>query len=123
MKKTITDLLRDVLEGIDVGGEQSREFATEIRLLRKVISISSLPQTTDTAAIDRFLKHKGFIVLGKNKDDPSASGPFEAWAYKGHLDFNTSHAVVFGCGQNVTEAVFALETHLNGIKHNRKGKS
>jgi hypothetical protein len=123
MKKTIADLLRDVLESIDVGGEQSREFASEIRLLQKAISISSLPQTSDTAAINKFFEYKGFIVLGKNKDDPSASGPFEAWAYKGHLDFNTAHAVVFGCGQNVIEAVCALETHLKGIKHNRKGKS
>ena len=31
------DAIEEVLESIDVGGEQSRQFAEEIRILRKVI--------------------------------------------------------------------------------------
>ena len=37
MLNKVYEAIEDVLESIDVGGEQSRQFAEEIRTLRKVI--------------------------------------------------------------------------------------
>ena len=37
------DAIESVLEGLDVGGEQSRQFAEEIKLLRQVIGCPETP--------------------------------------------------------------------------------
>ena len=62
--------------------------------------------------LDRFLKKDGFVILARNDDDPSANGPFEAWAYQGPLDFHTAKPVTFGVGTSVPDAIDALELQL-----------
>jgi hypothetical protein len=34
-----------------------------------------------------FLEKNGFVVVGRNRTDPSPDGVIEAWAYMGPLDF------------------------------------
>ena len=54
----------------------------------------------------------GFVVLGRNRTDPSQLGALEAWAYRGPLDFTRADAVVFGTGWTVREALAALDEQL-----------
>jgi hypothetical protein len=60
----------------------------------------------------RFLEEGGFIVIGKNSQDPNPRLPFEAWAYKGPMDFQTAEAVVFGLGTDSGDALCALNSQL-----------
>ena len=62
--------------------------------------------------LDRFLKEGGFVILVRNDSDPSSGGSFEAWAYRGPLDFAKAVPVVFGVGQGIPEALDALEVHV-----------
>lgn len=63
----------------------------------------------------RFLK-KGFVILTHNAHDPSALGPYEAWAYNGPLDFDKATPVTFGVGTSVTDALDALEVQLEAAR-------
>ena len=60
----------------------------------------------------RFLDEEGFIVLGKNQHDPHPGLEFEAWAYRGPLDFQSAGPVTFGLGTNSHEALDALNSQL-----------
>jgi hypothetical protein len=65
--------------------------------------------------VDRFLRGEGFVVLGMNRGDASPGLPFEAWAYRGPLDFDAASPVVFGLGANPIEALNALTHQLAGV--------
>ena len=52
------------------------------------------------------------MVLTTNRADPSPAGPFEAWAYRGELNFQTAQPVTFGVGENIRNALTALEQQL-----------
>ena len=56
-----------------------------------------------------FLRGQAFVVLTCNGNDPSPHGPFEAWAYRGPLDFATAQPVKFGVGESPIDAVAALD--------------
>ena len=74
--------------------------------------------------LDRFLKKEGFVILARNDCDPSKGGQFEAWAYRGSLDFQTAKPVTFGIGVSVPDAIDALELLLdNSCKVNSAGLS
>jgi len=62
--------------------------------------------------VDAFLAGNGFIVLTGNTGDPSEDGPFEAWAYRGPLDFAVARPVRFGVGGGSPEALRALDGYL-----------
>jgi len=72
-----------------------------------------------TPSLDRFLKKKGFVIIGRNQDDRSRHGAIEAWAYKGPLDFDKAQSVAFGIGSSVREAIVALDEQLAG-RHTKK---
>jgi hypothetical protein len=63
--------------------------------------------------IDKLLSENGFVVVGINPSDPSTNGPFEAWAYRGPLDFHVATPVTFGVGRSVLEALEALDSQFN----------
>ena len=65
-----------------------------------------------TGHVHRFLQEQGFVVLGINRQDANADCPYEAWAYKGHLDFTITEPVTFGLGKNSYEALDALNSQL-----------
>lgn len=67
----------------------------------------------ETERLKQFLADGGFIVLGENQHDPHLHQPFEAWAYKGPLDFNEAQSVTFGTGKDVPEALDALAFQIN----------
>ena len=67
------------------------------------------------ADLDGFLKKDGFVVIVRNEGDPSAHGPYEAWAYQGPLDFETAEPVTFGVGTSVKDALDALELQLETV--------
>ena len=62
--------------------------------------------------LDRFVKRGGFVALAINKNDPSPDAPYEAWAYKGPLDFARATPVTFGVGPNPTKAMDNLNSKL-----------
>ncbi|MFC1805485.1 hypothetical protein ACFL09_00705 [Planctomycetota bacterium] len=58
--------------------------------------------------VDELLGGQGFVVLAKNSTDPSPHGEFEAWAYKGALDFEAATPICFGIGTHSIAALRAL---------------
>jgi hypothetical protein len=64
--------------------------------------------------VEQFIKDGGFIVVGKNTEDPNPELPFEAWAYNGPLDFQSAQSVTFGLGADYREAIEALNIQLSG---------
>lgn len=58
--------------------------------------------------LQAFLRGSGFAVLTWNEGDPSPHGQFEAWAYRGPLDFDAASPVTFGVGHDLTAAQSAL---------------
>jgi len=66
------------------------------------------PDTVSPARLDEFLHH-GFAVLALNQHDPNPDMPFEAWAYRGPLDFNIATPVVFGLGATGFDALGGLD--------------
>ena len=60
--------------------------------------------------LSRFLREKGFIVLGWNRVDPSPGCPVEAWAYAGPLSFASATPSGFGLGPDC----HAAEDHGRG---------
>ena len=62
--------------------------------------------------VDELLKEQGFVVLAQNKTDPSPEAPFEAWAYRGPLDFQIARPVTFGLGADIHETLEALNLKL-----------
>ncbi|MCP4707033.1 MAG: hypothetical protein GY869_00280 [Planctomycetes bacterium] len=62
--------------------------------------------------VGELLKEQSFVVLGQNKTDPSPEAPFEAWAYRGPMDFSAARPVTFGLGKNIYEALEALNLRL-----------
>jgi hypothetical protein len=66
--------------------------------------------------LNRFLKKDGFVILTRNDGDPSRSGPFEAWAYRGPLDLEVATPVTFGVGASVHDAIDALEHQLQDAR-------
>ena len=63
--------------------------------------------------VDELLKEQGFVVLAQNKTDPSPEAPFEAWAYRGPLDFQIARPVTFGLGADIHETLEALNLKLS----------
>lgn len=53
----------------------------------------------------------GFVVLTEQPEDPETQR-FEAWAYRGQLDFDRAEPVCFGVGPNLLAALHALDSHL-----------
>jgi hypothetical protein len=103
---------------------ESGDLAGAVNRLR--ISAGSLRQSVREAEagaakwppsnqVDRFLRGEGFVVLGMNRSDASPGLPFEAWAYRGPLDFDASSPVVFGLGTDPIEALNALAHQLAGV--------
>ena len=78
-------------------------------------------KTADLAHVNDFLHQCAFAVLTKNPQtrDPNAS--FEAWAYKGLLDFQSAEPVVFGLGCNCHGALDALDLKLAELKPGGNG--
>lgn len=64
--------------------------------------------------LDGFMLEGGFVILAKNRQDPSQGTPFEAWAYKGPLDFRSATSVTFDLGADGSDALRALDQRLAG---------
>ena len=74
-----------------------------------------------TAGFDRlngFLQEGGFVVLAKNRQDPSQGAPLEAWAYRGPLDFASATPATFGLGEDIRDALSALNIRLGSSRQN-----
>ena len=67
--------------------------------------------TVDLSRLDAFLQH-GFTVLTMNQHDPNPDMPFEAWAYRGPLDFDVATPLVFGLGMSGFDALNSLDNLL-----------
>jgi hypothetical protein len=65
--------------------------------------------------VAEFLGNGGFFVIGKNTTDPNPELPFEAWGYKGPMDFKTAEPVTFGLGADCGDALCALNAQLASI--------
>jgi hypothetical protein len=81
----------------------------------------------DRKHVTRHLKKDGFVILTHNAGDPSAHGPFEAWAYQGPLNLEAATPVTFGVGTSISDALDALELQLQSSqrqteteRHDRK---
>jgi len=75
MINQIYDAIEQVLKGIDVGGEQSRAFAKEIKILKNVIGY---PETTKDALDEierRALLVRKLRILAVEAEDLTASLP------------------------------------------------
>jgi hypothetical protein len=74
--------------------------------------LHSLPDdpAPDHPAIDQLLT-RGFVVITRHKED-TGHAEYEAWAYKGPLDFDQAGSVCFGLGATISNALDALEHHL-----------
>lgn len=66
----------------------------------------------ETERLERFLDEEGFIVLTKNQHDPHPGLEFEAWAYRGLLDFQSAEPVTFGLGISALDTLAALNRQL-----------
>jgi len=66
----------------------------------------------DLARVDDFLQLGGFVVVGKNREDPASGTPLEAWAYKGPPDFASAASVTFGLGVTVQGTLKTLGLRL-----------
>ena len=62
--------------------------------------------------VDRLISERGFIVLAMNRTDPSPDGAFEAWSYRGPLDFGLATPLCFGVGASPLAALRALDAQL-----------
>ncbi len=67
---------------------------------------------TDLAHVNDFLHQCAFAILTKNPQTRDPNVSFEAWAYKGLLDFQSAEPVVFGLGCNCQDALDALNLKL-----------
>ena len=76
--------------------------------------------SNDTERLKRFLADGGFIVLGENQHDPHPDLPFEAWAYRGPLDFQAAVPVTFGQGATPTQALIALDEQMSRSQQQEK---
>lgn len=56
----------------------------------------------------------GFVVITEQPEDPKAHC-FEAWAYRGQLDFDHADPVCFGAGPDLLTTLHALDLHLGVI--------
>ncbi len=65
--------------------------------------------TADLDGLNSFLQEGGFVVLARNQHEPSPNGSFEAWAYRGPLDFQRATSVVFGLDRNAFGALRSLD--------------
>ncbi len=66
------------------------------------------PEAIALPRLDAFLRG-GFVVLTMNRHDPNPRMPFEAWAYRGPLDFDVATPLVFGLGAGGVDALGALD--------------
>ena len=71
--------------------------------------------------LTNFLAKGGFVILARNAQDPSRSGPLEAWAYQGPLDFAQAEPVTFGLGTDIRAALDALNTQLGNSRQESPG--
>jgi hypothetical protein len=117
MARTITKLLETALVSVDVGGEQSREFAGEIRVLKQVLKLS---RGLYFEHLFKYLNRNYFLVAGRNSTDPSPGAPYESWLYKGPLDFTKAIPIAFGSGSTFLDAISALELQAKQLKNERK---
>lgn len=70
--------------------------------------------------LSRFLRKEGYVILTRNDDDPSPHGRFEAWAYRGTLDTQAATPVTFGAGNNIHEALEALDLLIKSLRYHAK---
>jgi hypothetical protein len=83
--------------------------------------IESMPMSSEfdqsAQALPHLLDHlsgqpePGFVVLTAQPEHDNATR-FEAWAYRGHLDFNHARPVCFGSGPDPFSALHALDHYL-----------
>ena len=97
---------------VDIGEQRLRECSGP-----GCSSMESRPQEY----LSSFLDKGGFVVLGRNRQDPQAKAPFEAWAYQGPLDFQTAKPVTFGTGKDHQQAIAALDGQLASLHHKPQG--
>jgi hypothetical protein len=74
MHEKTCEAIEEVLEGLDVGGEQSRQFADEIRILREVISTSPAKRQF-TLVINRSELSTILAALRFHQDENLRNGP------------------------------------------------
>jgi hypothetical protein len=63
--------------------------------------------------VDELLNGQAFVLLARNRTDPSSEGAFEAWAYGGPLDLEVARPVSFGIGKHSLDALRALDSLLS----------
>lgn len=78
-------------------------------------------KTTELARTNSLFEKCSFVVLAKNRHEPNTDAPFEAWAYKGLLDFRSAEPVVFGLGRSCHDALDALDSKLAELKPGGNG--
>ena len=78
-------------------------------------------KTTDSAHVNDFLHQCGFAVLTKNPQTRDPDVSFEAWAYKGLLDFQSAEPVVFGLGCSCHGALDVLDLKLAELEPGGNG--
>jgi len=112
---------RDTADAVDNWLEDHEHLSVEIseQLLRECSgpgcsSMESRPQEY----LISFLEEGGFVVLGRNRQDPHPKSEIEAWAYQGPLDFKSAKPVTFGLGEDYRDALQALDCQLADI-HNK----
>ena len=78
----LLEKIEEVLESIDVGGEQSRQFAEEIKLLKEVLGLPNVPEDEMNELqmrelIAAKLRHLAVEARGLKADLPAV--PVEKW--------------------------------------------
>ena len=69
------------------------------------------PGPGQLATLQRFMRGRSFVALVHNPDNDE-DRRYEAWAYRGPLDFDQATPVHFGLGKAPAEALEALNYHL-----------
>lgn len=92
--------------------EHDERLSVEI-VCQSVSGEQSDPLESSMLQVNGFLKEHGFVVLAQNQTDPSPDAPFEAWAYRGPLDFQIARPVTFGLGADIHETLEALNLKLS----------
>jgi hypothetical protein len=93
--------------------ENDERLSVEVICQKRISDARQFHDRPTLARADRFLEKDRFILLAKNNSDPSQSGPYEAWAYEGLLDFSKAFPNCFGFGVTIVDSLEALNHQLD----------
>jgi hypothetical protein len=93
--------------------EHDERLSVDVTCQKGISDARQFHDRRTLARADRFLEKERFILLVKNNSDPGQSGPYEAWAYEGLLDFSKAFPNCSGFGVTIVDSLEALNHQLD----------